>query len=236
MPYSSSHRIGFAAAAIASLAAGPARAQTVPASGGWYIAAAGTLTATSDPQTVIFNAPVAPATLTIRDNLRLPGYGGLIAIGHRFGSLRIEAEAGHTYDRAKTYTATAPITLTLAQTGGFAVTRFMANAYFDIPVGGGGVTPYLGGGIGYATYREKTFAARAFAPAAPAVQLIDDRLNHFAWQAIAGVAVPTGTRVHVFAQARYLGLGTARGQDTRGEPITTRTRGMNFDAGVRLSF
>ena len=235
MAFSSSHRIVSAAAAIASFAAGPAWAQTAPASGDWYLSAAGTLTAIRDPQTVIFNAPVAPATLTIRDNLRSPCYGGSIAVGHRFGAFRFEVEAGHTYDRARAYTAVAPITLTLPQTGGFAVSRFMTNAYVDIPVGAG-VSPYLGGGIGYATYREKTFAPRAFAPAAPAVQLIDDQLHHFAWQAIGGISIPAGTRIHLFAQARYLGLGTAHGRDTRGEPITTRISGLNFDAGARLSF
>jgi opacity protein-like surface antigen len=213
-----------------------AQAQDRAADKNWYVAVAGTVTATSDPRTVIFNAPVAPAQLTIRDDLKSPGYGGLIALGHRFGSFRLEAEAGHTYDMARAYTTVSPITIELAARGGFAVARYMANAYFDVPTGGGAIEPYLGGGIGYASYREKTFAARAFAPTAPQIQLIDDRLHHLAWQAIAGVAVSVSPQVRLTLQGRYLDVGKANGQDTRGQPITTRLKGLNFDAGVRFAF
>lgn len=223
------------AAATLGLVLGASPALASAGDDGWYVTVAGTVTAPSDPETVIFNAPVAPATLTIRDNLKSPGFGGLIAVGHRIGVLRVEAEVGHTYDKAKTYTSTAPITITLPQTGGFATTRYMANAVIDIPIHGG-IEPYFGGGIGYASYREKTFAPRAFAPTAPAVQLIDYRLHHFAWQAIAGLAVPLSPNLRGIVQARYLDLGTATGQDTRGQPITTRIRGMQFDAGIRFSF
>lgn len=216
-----------------SLAVDPAHASST--GDDWYVTVAGTVTVPRDPRTVIFNAPVAPASLTITDDLKKPGYGGLVALGHRFRSFRIEAEIGQTYDQAKAYTATAPITLTLPQSGGFTTTRFMANALFDVPVGGQ-VKPYVGGGLGYATYREKTFAARAFAPAAPAVQLIDNRLHHFAWQAIAGLSAPIAPKVRALLQVRYLNLGTAVGQDTRGQPITTRFDGVHFDAGLRFAF
>ena len=213
-----------------------AQAQERTADTGWYVAVAGTATATRDPDTVIFNAPVAPAQLAIRDNLKSPGFGGLIAIGRRFGSFRIEAEAGHTYDKTREYSAVTPISITLPAIGGFAVTRFMANAYLDVPVGRSPIEPYLGAGLGYATYREKTFAARAFAPTAPQVQLIDDRLHHLAWQAMAGVAIPVSSQVKLTLQGRYLDVGKAEGQDTRGQPITTRLKGFNFDAGLRFAF
>lgn len=215
------------------LAASPALASSKGAD--WYIAIAGTVTAPRDPETVIFNAPVAPASLTIKDNLKSPGYGGLIAVGHRMGAFRVEAEIGHTHDKAKAYTATSPIALTLPQSGGLTTTRFMANILLDIPAGGG-IEPYAGGGVGYVTYREKTFAARAFAPTAPAVQLIDDRLNHFAWQAIGGITVPVAPKIRAMLQVRYLDLGNATGKDTRGQPITTRFNGFNFDVGARFSF
>ena len=139
-------------------------------------------------------------------------------------------------DKARAYTAVSPISIELPANGGFAVTRFMANTYFDVPTGRGAIEPYVGGGIGYATYREKTFAARAFAPMAPQIQLIDDRLHHLAWQAIAGVAVPVTSRIRLTLQGRYLDAGKAKGQDTRAQPITTRLKGLNFDAGVRFAF
>lgn len=228
------HSFALACAAVSMfLVASPALASST--GDNWYVAIAGTVTAPRDPETVIFNAPVAPASLTIRDNLKSPGYGGLIAVGHRMGAFRVEAEIGHTYDKAKGYTATSPITLTLPQSGSLTTTRYMANILFDIPAGGS-IEPYVGGGVGYATYREKTFAARAFAPSAPPVQLIDDRLDHFAWQAIGGISVPVAPKVRAMLQVRYLDLGNATGKDTRGQPITSRFNGFNFDAGVRFSF
>jgi opacity protein-like surface antigen len=215
---------------FASIVSTPALAQD------WYISGAATLTILSDPDSVIQNAPTPGSTLYITNVLEDTGWGGQVAIGHRFGPLRIEAEVGRTRTVAKRYVVTSPINNDLPQTGADTVTRFMANAYIDIPIKGTGLLPYLGAGIGDAIVHVTTKASKPFGPPTAPMQLIDDKPNGFAWQAIAGVAVPLSRSVALTAQYRYFDAGILNGQDTRGQDFRTKIRGSNVDLGVRFSF
>ncbi len=216
--------------AMISVSATPASAKD------WYVSGAATLSLMSDPDSVIQNAPTPGATLYITNVLENTGWGGQLAIGHRFGPVRIEAEIGRTHTNARRYVVTAPISNDLPQTGGDTVTRFMANAYVDVPIHGTGIRPYLGGGIGDVNVHVTTNASKPFGPLLPPVQLIDDHVHGFAWQAIAGVAVPLSDSFAVTAQYRYLDGGTLHGEDTRGQDFQTRIHGHNIDVGVRFSF
>ncbi len=202
----------------------------------WYVSGAATVSMLDDPDSIIHNAPTPGATLYITDVLENTGWGGQAAIGYRFGPVRLEAEIGRTDTDAKRYVVTAPISNDLPQTGGDTVTRFMANAYFDVPLRGTGLRPYIGGGIGDATVHVTTKASKPFGPPTAPVQLIDDHVHGFAWQAIAGVAVPLSARLALTAQYRYFDAGTLHGEDTRGEDFQTKIHGHNVDLGVRFSF
>jgi opacity protein-like surface antigen len=202
----------------------------------WYVSGAATVTMIKDPDSVIQNAPTSGATLAITNALDDTGWGGQLAIGHRFGVVRIEAEIGRTHTVARRYIVTSPISNDLPQTGGDTVTRFMANAYVDIPISGTGIRPYLGAGIGDAIVHVTTKASKPFGPPTAPTQLIDDKPNGFAWQAIAGIAVPLSPSVALTAQYRYFDAGTLNGKDTRGQDFRTRIHGSNVDLGVRLSF
>ena len=218
------------AALVAGAASTPAMAQD------WYVSGAATISVLDDPDSIIQNAPTPGATLYITNVLEDTGWGGQVEIGHRFGPVRIEAEIGRTHTDAKRYVVTAPISNDLPQTGGDTVTRFMANAYFDVPLKGIGVQPYFGAGVGYATVHVTTKASRPFgAPAAPS-QLIEDHVNGVAWQAMAGMAVPLSARFAVIVQYRYMSAGTLHGEDTRGQDFQTKIHGHNVDLGVRFSF
>lgn len=213
-----------------SLASTPVLAQD------WYISGAATMTLLDDSDSVIHNAPTPGATLYITNVLDDTGWGGQLAIGHRLGPVRVEAEIGRTHTGAQRYVVTDPIDNDLPQQGGDTVTRFMANAYIDVPLGGTGVRPYLGAGIGDATVHVTTKASKPFGPPTAPIQLIDDHVNNFAWQAIAGVAVPLSPGFALTAQYRYFDAGTLHGQDTRGEDFQTKIHGHNIDLGVRFSF
>ncbi len=219
-----------AAALVASATSTPAIAQD------WYVSGAATISVLDDPDSIIHNAPTPGATLYITNVLEDTGWGGQIAIGHRFGPVRIEAEVGRTRTDARRYVVTAPISNDLPQIGGDTVTRFMANAYFDVPLKGIGVKPYLGAGVGDATVHVTTKASRPFGPPTAPTQLIDDHVNGVAWQAMAGMAVPLSARFAVTAQYRYMSAGTLHGQDTRGQDFQTKIHGHNVDLGVRFSF
>jgi opacity protein-like surface antigen len=202
----------------------------------WYVSGAATITLLSDPDSVIQNAPAPGSTLYITNVLEDTGWGGQVAIGHRFGPVRIEAEIGRTRTTAKRYVVTSPISNDLPQTGADTVTRFMANAYVDIPIHHTGIRPYLGAGIGDAIVHVTTRASKPFGPPTAPTQLIDDRPHGFAWQAIAGIAVPLSRRFAVTAQYRYFDAGTLNGHDTRGQDFRTGIRSSNVDLGVRFSF
>jgi opacity protein-like surface antigen len=202
----------------------------------WYVAGGATLSLLNNPRTQIENAPTPGATLKIIDELGGAGWGGQIALGHRFDMLRVEVEIGRTRSDADFYTVTSPISNRLPQTGGDTITRIMANAYFDIPFGLDGIAPYLGFGLGEAMVDVTTNASRPFGPPTAPVQLIDDQANGFAWQAIAGVAVPVSDDFALTAQFRYLDAGTLHGKDTRGQPFQTSIAGLAVDLGVRYNF
>jgi len=215
---------------LASMIPAPAFAED------WYVAGAATLAILSNPDTVIQNAPAPGATLSITNVVEDASWGGQIAVGHRFGPVRFEAEVGRTQTKAKRYVVTAPINNDLPQEGGDRITRLMANAYFDVPIRGSGVRPYFGAGIGEAIVRVRTKASRPFGPPTAPVQLIDDSANGFAWQAIAGLAIPVSAHVMLTGQFRYFDAGTLSGKDTRGESFRTRIRSSNVDLGVRVLF
>jgi opacity protein-like surface antigen len=202
----------------------------------WYISGAATLSILRDPHTVIDNAPTPGATLFITDNLDHAGWGGQIAFGRRFGPVRAEIEGGRTRQDANQYTVTAPISNRLPQTGGDTITRLMANAYFDVPLHRTGIRPYVGAGIGEAWVDVTTKASRPFGPPTAPVQLIDDKVDGFAWQAMAGIAVPLSARVAITAQYRWFDAGTLHGLDTRGQPFRTSIAGSNVDLGIRFDF
>ena len=202
----------------------------------WYVAGGVTLSLLNDPKTQIENAPTPGATLRIIDNLGGTGWGGQLALGHRFDLFRVEAEIGRTRNDADFYTVTSPISNRLPQTGGNTITRIMANGYADIPVGVASIQPYLGFGIGDAIVDVTTKASRPFGPPTAPVQLIDDQVSGFAWQAIAGVAVPVSDTFALTVQFRYLDAGTLHGKDTRGESFQTTIADPAIDLGVRYSF
>ena len=219
-----------AALLVAALSASPVLARD------WYVSGAATLSRLNDPDSVIQNAPTPGATLYITNRLADNGWGGQLALGHRFGAVRFEAEAGRTHTDARRYVVTNPINNDLPQTGADAVTRVMANAYVDIPLHGTGIRPYLGGGLGRASVHVTTKASKPFGPPTAPVQLIDDHINNFALQAIAGVAIPLSANVALTAQYRYFDAATLHGHDTRGQDFQTDIRGHNLDLGLRLSF
>ena len=219
------------------LSAGAAAAQTdKPSPKPWYVSAGATATFLNDPDSVIHNAPTAGATLFITNGLASDGFGGQLAVGRSFGPIRLEAEVGHSQIDAKTYNVTSPIVASLPQTGGDAVTRVMANVYYDLPYAAWRLHPYLGLGVGQVGVHVKTNASRPFGPPSPPSQLIDDSLQGFAWQAMAGVTLPLSERWALSAQYRWLDAGTLDGHDTRGQPIETKIAGSNIDVSLRLSF
>lgn len=226
------NRISNAALLLAglTLATSAARAQEADRT---YISGAVTGSWLNKPGQTIANAPTPGATLQVENAVDF-GWGGSLAIGQELGRFRIEAEIGRTSNDSDAYSAISPISITLPQEGKNVLTRYMANGYFDLSRGG--IRPYLGLGIGTARAHVTTFAAPARAPTAPPSQLIDDRETDFAYQLMAGAALPVSSRLAVTAQYRWFDAGTVVGRDSRGQRFTREIAGHNLDVGLRFSF
>lgn len=222
------------AAAIAGpllLNAGSAAAQSSDA---WYVSVGATDSLLQDPDTVIQNAPAPGSQLAITTGVK-NGPGGSAAIGHSYGAFRLEAEIGSTANKTTHYTATSPIVATVPQSGTDRVSRLMANAFYDVSLSNSRLHPYLGVGVGVASVKLSTFAARPVGPPAP-TSLIDETQSAFAWQLAAGAALDLNRRIALTAQYRYLDAGKVKGHDTRGQDIETRIAGSNVDLGLRVRF
>lgn len=209
-----------------------------PASAGpdsFYIAGAITASDLDKPKQTIANAPVPGSTLQVVNDVDL-GWGGQAELGYAYKFIRIEAEIGRTANHSARYSAVSPIAVTIPQSGKNTVTRYMANGYFDLPLKGWPIQPYLGVGVGAAHAHVTTFAAPARAPSAPPSRLLDFEDTKFAYQLMGGLSVPVAPRFALTAQYRWFDGGTFRGVDARGERATRTLHGSNFDLGARFSF
>jgi opacity protein-like surface antigen len=187
------------------------------------------------PHQTIANAPTPGSTLHVTNDVDF-GWGGQLAVGHSFGPLRLEAEVGRTENKSKSYSATAPIQITLPQDGQNNLTRYMANGYYDFPQGKLPVRLFLGAGVGAAHGRVSTFAAPARAPAAPPSELMDFNKTVFAYQLMGGLSRDITPNLSLTAQYRWLDARTIEGEDARGQRATRKLAGSNFDVGVRYAF
>jgi len=219
-------------AALTALGSGACRAQTVDH---WYLAGAVTGSDLNKPHQTIANAPAPGSTLEVTNSADF-GWGGQVAVGRSLGRIRLEVEVGHTENPSKSYTATSPISITLPQQGKNNVTRYMANTYYNFPLGRLPVSVYVGAGLGAADVRVTTFAAPARAPSAPPSQLLDMEQTVFAYQLMAGLTHPLSQHLTVTAQYRWLDAGTIKGQDARGQAATRDIAGHNFDVGLWYAF
>lgn len=109
----------------------------------------------------------------------------------------------------------------------------MANAFYDFRMGAfGGITPFVGAGVGYAHLDVSSRFAIGGAQALGS----DDRL---AWQAMAGVAVPLGDLVSVTARYTYFDtVGDRMSVQNLGvsKPIDLAYRNQSVTVGLRLGF
>lgn len=216
--------------ALAAIAVAPVAAHA--ADKDWYFGAGGTVSLRGTEAGTIANAPPGQ-TLRI-ENYFDPGLGGYFALGRDFGLIRVEGELGYTRDTSDRYAAISPPLGEIFGQVESETLRTMANAFVDFKLGG--LEPYVGAGVGYAWSDLLSIAPRAFFPTEQPRRLIDDSDSGFAYQAMAGIAVPVNERLRLTFGYRWFDEGRFVGVDARNEEIAS-TRGVhNIDVGLRWSF
>lgn len=199
----------------------------------WYAAAGGTVTVQGTSAGTIANAP-APGLTILVDERYEPGGGGFIAFGRRIGRFRVEGEVGYTRETADRQTFRAPPAGEVFGDIRTRTLRGMANGFVDFKLAG--LEPYIGAGVGYAGTDLRVIGPRAIFPTEQPRRLIDDRDRGFAYQAMAGIALPVNDRLRFTLGYRWFDEGRFTGVDGRGEEVTRTRGGHNIDAGLRWSF
>lgn len=200
---------------------------------GFYGSAAVSISQLQDTEGTIANAPLPGSTIRTQNSFGT-GFGGQAALGYDFGRFRLEAEVGFARDKQNDYVAIVPPTGRITADVKQDSLRGMANAYFDL--GDGSIQPFVGAGMGVARVKVDFFGPRAPFPTEPPRQLIQSSDTRFAYQLIAGVAVPVGGKAAVTLQYRWFDAGTLAVLDSRNEIVTRDHGGHNVDLGVRFHF
>jgi outer membrane protein OmpA-like peptidoglycan-associated protein len=175
------------------------------------------------------------------------GFGGVISVGYGFGNgLRAEIEGN--YRQGDVDTMKAGIGGRLPGISGTVRTYgAMANVLFDLPLALP-VTPYIGGGVGYAWTDYDNVGSRFYTANGGNGRSfnIDDKDGNFAFQGIAGVSFPIAAVPGLAVTAEYRFFGTldpklsGASRDQNGPVIRQKFETENFNhsafVGLRYAF
>jgi opacity protein-like surface antigen len=139
-------------------------------------------------------------------------------------NIRVEGEIG--YRRAEMGLVTNGPTL---QGGGNShATSFMANAYYEFPLGRGW-KPYVGGGIGFADVSLDHVTQSGS-------KLVDDSDVVFAYQGGGGIGYEIDPRNTIFVDYRYFGTADPSFRANNGTQVTSEFGSQNLSLGWRYKF
>lgn len=155
--------------------------------------------------------------------------------GYDFGYLRLEGEISYKHSEIGSITDknAPPPNRFLNPDGNLGVTAFMANAFFDLH-NDTRVTPYLGGGIGFANLHLSDTYATDSAGRFRIYDEGDDTV--FAYQAGAGVEIALNRRYSLDIGYRYFGTDTAKINRESDMWHSLKFESHNVAVGFRATF
>lgn len=166
------------------------------------------------------------ATGFFNDTIRFdPGINVGGTMGMDFGAVRVEGEVSYKDGEIDTVHDNVNDTRHSAVEGSLEATAFMANVFVDLH-GSGPITPYFGGGVGFAALHLSDTTDRA----GTLLYIADDEVA-FAYQAGAGLEVALNRQVSLDLAYRYFGTSEVSFADADME-----FRSHNATVGLRLKF
>ena len=160
------------------------------------------------------------------------GYNVDAALGYDLGNgLSLEAQVGYfsAAQTGGTY-VNPPIDTDVPVTGTGSVLYGMVNAWYGVDLGG--ITPFIGGGVGVAsvtldsTYTGPLFAASTF----------EDTAVTYAAQIGGGVSLAVAENIDLVGRYRYFATGDFDVVDGQGTTLTSSFGAHLVDVGLKLSF
>jgi len=222
----------------APLLALPFAAQAQPVNGFYVNAGAGVNFKPSESVSGFLNGVNASGSAQINYNT---GYAVLGSGGWGFGNgLRLEVEGNY---RGNGLSSISRGGASVNASGTNGIYGVMANALYDFDIGLNWLYPYIGGGVGYGWSRYDNIRASTREPISGGTA--SGTVGGFAYQAIAGAAMPIASvpGLSLTAEYRFLGVnggsisGTACGVDCfRARFNTGEQHNHSLLLGVRYAF
>jgi opacity protein-like surface antigen len=170
--------------------------------------------------------PAGPGTGYEFEPNQAPNYLVPRAAGIDFGVLRLEGEAIVNDDSLNNFEL---VHNDLYGGSDFETMAGMANAFIDLPTRNG-VSPFVGGGIGYASVSANGFEALGGDP-------VDDRDVVMAYQLRAGFAISILSATELILGYRYFVTDDLNLTGTAGDRVTVEDRSSHVgELGIRVRF
>jgi opacity protein-like surface antigen len=215
-------------AALVTLAI-PALCQAIPVRPGPYGSFFVGVTAPRDSDVTTFDF-----VDTFNDRVEFdPGFNLGGTVGYDLGMVRVEGEISYKNAEIRSITDQADGFRFGNPDGNLDALAMMFNAFYDLH-NNSAVTPYWGGGIGFATlHLSDTFGSDALGPLLlyPA-----DDATVFAYQAGAGLEIALNRQLSLDLGYRYFGTSTARFDSSGISTTSLRFESHNGVVGLRMKF
>jgi opacity protein-like surface antigen len=175
---------------------------------------------------------------TFHDSVEFdPGaYAGGTA-GFDFGFLRLEGELSYRYSEIKSVTDRDANYSFHDVDGNLGALSMMANAFFDLH-NPSPITPYVGGGIGFAVLHMGDTTGVDTRGSSPERVLLypEDDNTVFAYQVGAGMEIALNPRISLDVGYRYFGTDNARFESGYLSTSNVKLESHNAMVGVRVKF
>lgn len=211
----------------------PAVCQATPPRPGGYMTGFIGVTLPKDT-TVATDDFITNSSFTDRVELD-PGINFGMTAGYDFGSLRLEGELSYKEGEIKEIIDQADNSRFRNVDGNLAALAMMFNSFADLH-NDSPVTPYLGGGIGFATlYLSDTFGTDSVT--LNRTQLyVDDVASVFAYQVGGGLEIALNPFLSLDLGYRYFGTTKARFDNNFDQITRLKIESHNAAVGFRLKF
>jgi opacity protein-like surface antigen len=154
--------------------------------------------------------------------------------GYDFGMIRVEGELSYKHSEIKRINQVAPVRDTFRNIdGNIGVLAMMFNAFFDLH-NQSPVTPYWGGGVGFATILLSDTSGTGSGGRQPLYFEDDDTV--FAYQAGLGLEIALNPRLSLDLGYRYFGTSKALFDNDPFQTTSLKLESHNGLVGVRVKF
>lgn len=214
----------------------PAICAADPPRTGAYLS--GFIGATIPKDTTVTSEVYSPAFDSFTDKVEFdPGVNMGITGGYDYGFFRMEGELSHKNAEIDRITDQTDNYSFRSVDGNLGVTALMFNSFFDLHTDSP-VTPYLGGGIGFATLNiSDTFGTDTRgATTARSLLYEDDADTVFAYQVGGGVEIALNQRLSLDLSYRYFGTSKAKFDDSWDMSSRLKFESHNAAVGFRVKF